>query len=248
MRWFGRKSAADPQQLALPFQGPPLDAGSLYERLVALGLQGYSRIVLTSNATVMVSFAGTVLRIHRGYLDAGEEVHRAIVTFACGRRRRDRAAARRLIIQHAPRLPRYEPRRRSGGDHPQDRPLAFELARWHRHYNVLHFGGLLEEIPIRVSRRMRSRLGQYAAACNGASAEITISRHHVRRHGWEEALHTLLHEMVHQWQAENGHPLDHGGLFRAKAREVGIAAAAARDVGLRHADLIPPCCASASSA
>ena len=38
----------------------------------------------------------------------------------------------------------------------------------------------------------------------GEPAEIAISRTHIRRHGWDEALHTLLHEMVHQWQAETG--------------------------------------------
>ena len=54
---------------------------------------------------------------------------------------------------------------------------------------------------------MRSRLGQYTAVTQyGEPAEITISRRHIKRHGWSEALHTLLHEMVHQWQAEYGAP------------------------------------------
>jgi hypothetical protein len=34
----------------------------------------------------------------------------------------------------------------------------------------------------------------------------------------------LLHEMVHQWQAENGLPVDHGAVFRRKAQEVGVPA------------------------
>jgi len=33
---------------------------------------------------------------------------------------------------------------------------------------------------------------------------------------------TLLHEMVHQWQAETGAKVDHGAGFRRKARDVGI--------------------------
>ena len=58
---------------------------------------------------------------------------------------------------------------------------------------------------------MKSRLGHYTAATPGGEpAEIAISRAHLRRHGWEEALHTLLHEMVHQWQDETGHTIDHG--------------------------------------
>ncbi|HEY9230350.1 MAG TPA: SprT-like domain-containing protein, partial [Gemmatimonadaceae bacterium] len=90
--------------------------------------------------------------------------------------------------------------------------------------------GSLKPVPVRVSRRMKSRLGHYSAATNGESAEIAISFRHLRRHGWAEALHTLLHEMVHQWQDETGRPIDHGRAFRAKAREVGIAAAARRKV------------------
>jgi hypothetical protein len=41
-------------------------------------------------------------------------------------------------------------------------------------------------------------------------------------------MHTQLHEMVHQWQAEQGLPIDHGRQFRNKAVEVGIEPAARR--------------------
>ena len=44
-------------------------------------------------------------------------------------------------------------------------------------------------------------------------------------------LETLLHEMVHQWQYEEGLPVDHGARFRSKAREVGIEPAATRAPG-----------------
>jgi len=56
------------------------------------------------------------------------------------------------------------------------------------------------------------------------------SRRHIRRDGWDEALHTLLHEMVHQWQDEQGLAVDHGASFRAKARAVGITPLACRAV------------------
>jgi hypothetical protein len=65
---------------------------------------------------------------------------------------------------------------------------------------------------------MRRRLGHYVV---GASPEIAISWRHLRRHGWEPALQTLLHEMVHQWQHETLGVVDHGPRFREKAREVG---------------------------
>jgi len=41
-------------------------------------------------------------------------------------------------------------------------------------------------------------------------------------------MHTLLHEMVHQWQQECALPVAHDRAFRAKAREVGINPGAVR--------------------
>ena len=79
---------------------------------------------------------------------------------------------------------------------------------------------------------MKSRLGHYVwrgQATRGA--EIVISRRHIRREGWDEAVHTLLHEMVHQWQDERGLPVDHGREFRRKARAVGIIPRARRELG-----------------
>ena len=122
---------------------------------------------------------------------------------------------------------------------PDDEPLARRLAEWHGRLNREHFGGRLRSVPVRVSRRLKTRLGHYTAATPvGDPAEIVIGYRHVRRHGWEEALHTLLHEMVHQWQDESGHTIDHGRSFRAMAREVGITPAARRTVGARpvHTD------------
>jgi hypothetical protein len=112
--------------------------------------------------------------------------------------------------------------------------MAAQLTGWHARYNARHFDGALKPIEIRVSRRMKTRLGHYTAAtAGGEAAEIAISRTHVRRHGWPEALHTLLHEMVHQWQDETGHTIDHGATFRAKARAVGIAPYARRVLATR---------------
>ena len=109
-------------------------------------------------------------------------------------------------------------------------PLIRELARLHKAYNEERFEGVLREIPIRISRRMKSRLGHYSPANEGCEPEIVLSRRHIRRDGWEEALHTLLHEMVHQWQDEQGLVVDHGASFRAKARAVGITPLACRAV------------------
>lgn len=114
--------------------------------------------------------------------------------------------------------------------HPDDEIIAEQLLEWHRKLNAERFTGRLRAIDVRVSRRMRSRLGHYAPPQHGAPAEIAISQRHVKRHGFEQALQTLLHEMVHQWQDESGLPLGHGADFRRKARAVGIIARARRAV------------------
>jgi hypothetical protein len=64
----------------------------------------------------------------------------------------------------------------------------------------------------------------------GGGPEIAISARHCHRDGFASALETLLHEMVHQWQAETGRAVDHGREFRRKAREVGITPRAVADL------------------
>jgi hypothetical protein len=223
----------DEAQLELTFNGgTPHNAEELLARLGQLGLHRISRCRLTRNRNVMVSFGAGELRVHEGYLAAPEPVLQAIVTFVEGRTRAERRAAQRIILGHPIRVSRPAARRER--THEEDRGIAEQLGEWHRRYNVRHFQGRLREIDIRVSRRMKSRLGHYTAATPGGEpAEIAISRVHLRRHGWTEALHTLLHEMVHQWQDESGHTIDHGRSFRAKAREVGIAPFARRVLATR---------------
>jgi hypothetical protein len=228
-RLFGRD--AEQLEMGLGVGGPPRDAAALLVALRELGLRSIYTCRLTANRNVMVSFGGGELRVHEGYLDAPRDVLRAIVVFVEGRTRAERREAQRTIVSypiHTPRPPARRERTR-----PEDEPLAAELAEWHHRYNERHFGGRLQPAAIRVSRRMRSRLGHYTAATPGEPAEIAISHTHLRKHGWEEALHTLLHEMVHQWQDEVGHTIDHGATFRAKAREVGIAPLARRALAAR---------------
>jgi len=218
-------------QLFLEFDAPPRTAEELLHRLRVYGLKGITKLRLTSNHAVMVSFRGSELRVNKGYLDASEVVQRAIVQFVQGRTRADRREAQKVILTHPVAAAHRAPVRRPGRADPRDPVTLRELAHWHQEYNLRHFGGALNEIPIKLSGRMRSRLGQYTAATPyGEPAEITISRTHIRKHGWAETLHTLLHEMVHQWQAEAGMPIDHGPTFRAKAQAVGIAAQARREL------------------
>lgn len=218
------------QQLLLELAAQPSNGDELLDVLRAYGLKRIETCRLTRNHSVMVSYRGSELRVHEGYLAAPAHVHHAIVRLVEGRSRAERSVAQRTILSFAvPRNGDGRPRPlRREVTRPVDEPLAERLAEWHARYNAEHFGGALRRVPVRVSRRMRSRLGHYIAAANGDAPEIAISWRHIRRHGWGEALSTLLHEMVHQWQDENGHPIDHGPMFRAKARSVGIDGSARR--------------------
>ena len=126
---------------------------------------------------------------------------------------------------------RKAPRPRVPKTNPKDEPFVHWLTTAYEQYNATLFGGKLSPVPIRISRRMKNRLGHYMAATpSGLPAEIAISWRHIRRDSWDEVLHTLVHEMVHQWQDQNGLPIDHGRHFRAKAKEIGISGRATRRV------------------
>jgi hypothetical protein len=101
--------------------------------------------------------------------------------------------------------------------------MIAELARLHGRLSELHFGGKLATIQLRISDRMRTRLGEVTVdAHTHEPQEIAISRRHLERDGWSEVEHTMLHEMIHQWQAETGRKIDHGMSFKSKAAEIGI--------------------------
>ena len=202
--------------------------GVLFSRLQDLGLRGIEKLVLMRTRTVMVSLIGRTLRVHEGYAEAPEDVLRAVVTFATARNKAVRVAAREIILAHdverAPAVRRAEPAR-SG-----DTAIIASLVAAHAEFNALWFHGELSSLAIRLSGRMATRLGHFDPGSRLTPPEIVMSRKHIVRHGWKEAMHTLLHEMVHQWQHETGRPVDHHGAFRKKCREVGITPSARRDV------------------
>ena len=244
-----RSRPVDPEQLAMDFAvsapsaepdartsvprgeapSPRAAAALLYARLGALGLRGITHLVVTRNRTVLVSWRGTQLRVHRGFVDAPDDALEAIVRFVTARRRTERAEAVRQLRAYqlrdaGPRRPR---RLVTASD---DRAMAERLGAMHRALNLRCFEGTLAEIEVVVSRRMQTRLGHYALAQAGRPGQIALSRRHLLRHGWTQGAETLLHEMVHQWQDETGLPVDHGAAFRQKARALGITPAAKRTV------------------
>lgn len=197
-------------------------------------MRGVTRVRLTENRSVMVSLTPKgELRVHRAYAAAPDEVLRAIVQFtARGVRRQARLAAQQVILGYdiGPQ-PERRRRRRNVAAHPGDLPKTERLAVLFDALNRRHFDGALPDLPIRLSGRMRTRLGQLCLdPATLEPFEITMSRRHIDRHGWAEAEHTLLHEMVHLWQYVNRYPVDHGPIFRSKARAVGVIPSARRSL------------------
>jgi hypothetical protein len=206
----------------------------LPERLKVLGLRDVERVLTHTNQTVMLSLSRRVLRIHRGYAFAPDGVLKAVVRFLNPRvpRARRRAAEREFlefpVSAYAPAPERPARRERA---RPGDVALIHRLEVLHCELNAQHFGGALSDVPIRLSARMKRRLGELAVdIATGCPTEIVLSRRHLNRHPWSEVEHTMLHEMVHQWQAETGLGVDHGPTFRRKARDVGVLAQAKRAV------------------
>lgn len=210
-------------QLALPLE-PPAD---LAARLRDFGLPPATVVSLHANRRVMISIphAGE-LRIHRGYQFAPDDVVAALARWASPRRmsRPDRRALARRFLEFPvhDHVPPFAPRRRRPeAPQPGDDERLARLGAIHADLASRWFGGSLAPIAIRLSGRMRRKLGHYEPRSEGEPA-IVISRRHLARHGWTAATETLLHEMVHQWQDETGGPVDHGTRFRRKAAEVGI--------------------------
>lgn len=204
-------------------------ADSLLAALKGMGLQHVRSVVLTRNRSVVVTLKGYELRLHEGFCSAPPAIHAQIVRFVMARKPWERQTARQAILSYP--LPLHtKPPRAPERTHPEDEPLAERLAEWHTRLNGERFGATLQQIPIRVSRRMLRRLGHYAPGVEGGGPEIAISARHLRRDGFASAVETLLHEMVHQWQHESGLPIDHGLDFRRKCREVGALPRAKRAV------------------
>jgi hypothetical protein len=206
----------------------------LDDRLLLLGSR-HTRFATHRNRTVMLSLSRSgALRLHEGYAFAPDRVLKAIVRFLNPRVPRIlRRAAEREFLEFPVQAyaPSPERSRRVERARPGDLVLLHRLETRHRELNAQHFGGSLGEIPISLSGRMRSRLGELEVDLKtGGPNEIVISRRHIGRHPWSEVEHTLLHEMVHQWQAETGLPVDHRSAFRKKARELGVLPAAKRTI------------------
>src|SRR6185295_14803653 len=119
---------------------------------------------------------------------------RAIARFVGARTRRARSAAKRILLEydvHQGNPPAPRIRRARELSDPADAVMEERLRLSHESINRERFGGSLSKVPIRVSRRMKSRLGHYTHRDpDGSGSEIAISRRYIRRHGWAEAIET----------------------------------------------------------
>jgi hypothetical protein len=221
-------TAAPPPSLARPAREV------LAARLALLGLRDVTDLRTHHNQATLVSLtARGVLRLHADYAEAPDRVLLAIVRFLRrGATRAERSASLAVLRSWPVSSPVRPPRTRgSGVETPRDARLLERLGTCWRELNARHFGDALLPIPIRLCGRMRRRLGHVVLdRQDGRASEIAISRRFARREAWVRVEETLLHEMVHQWQAETGRRVDHGREFRAKAREVGIRPRAVEEV------------------
>ena len=215
-----------PRPVAEPGSEMADPGGLLQARLRRLGLPPFARFETHRNAQVMLSWTpGKRIRVHEGYIRAPDPVLDAIVRFVKATRQSARAAVRRVFLAFPAELHAPSPSRpcSPAAVSAADRPILEQLRQLHELFNQQHFDGVLGQIPIRLSGRMRTRLGEVRLdRASGRPTQIGISRRHLRRDGWEAVRDTLLHEMIHQWQAETGRPVDHGRGFRDHARRLGI--------------------------
>jgi len=208
----------------------------LETRLRAAGLSPDTPVVPHTNRRVLVTLTRRgALRVHAGFRFAPDPVLAAIARWAHPRLRRgERLAAGRILAAFPvhDHIPPAAPRRRPVLPvDPGDAGRLERLERLHALLNGRHFGGALAQVEIRLSARMRRRLGEFRPGSSSEAAVITLSRRHLRRDGWSRTADTLLHEMVHQWQAETGRTLGHGPEFRLKCAELGIEGRAVAESG-----------------
>lgn len=207
------------------------DEALLVKRLGELGVR--RPVVVHENRIVTVSVGrANQLRIHRAYAYSSDRILKAIIKFVNATSRAVRSVAEREIRTFPvdSLLPsKRRPCRRINGR--RDRQVLAELGALHARFNAELFGGALSPVRFRISDRMRTKLGEVTVDSRSRRViEIAISRRHWERDGRIEAEKTLLHEMIHQWQAESRIKVDHGVSFRRKAREIGVAPVAMRMV------------------
>jgi len=112
------------------------------------------------------------------------------------------------------------------------------LRRLYRYLNATRFDGRLpHDLPVRLSNRMRSRLGQMVPGQNGgvrAVVEIALNVDLMLEGNGRERIDTLVHEMAHAADYLFDGGLGHGASWRAWAHYAGCKVTTCADLPIRH--------------
>jgi hypothetical protein len=214
------------------------------EALQRRGARRLKRVTFRRNRTTIWSLSGggTVLNLHEGYRDAPASILDAFAVIVRDAERDTtayREAARRVRewpglgpalrrAREAHRLLRRGRRRRPpsypGPCCATDEQKRY-LRRLYLYLNLSRFDGRLpRSLPLRLSNRFRSRLGQMVPGTWGGRRivlEIALNVDLMLRGNGRERLDTLVHEMAHaaDWLFSGGE--GHGPTWRRWARRAG---------------------------
>jgi SprT-like family protein len=243
-------------QLQLDFASPPpvLSNEDLRRALVRRGCRRLTTVRFKKNRGRIVSLSkdGTTLNIHACYQEATDEALSAVITFLkAGRRsyayREAIRAMREFFDAHAG---KYVTLSGEEEDHRVTRDVqrlpcigtaaqrTFVRETYAR-YNQIHFDGTLpSSVRIRLSERMKSRLGhvRYHTTSTGERVvlELALNIHLMLPRNEEALLDTILHEMTHMeaWlvHGERAHSLQ----WKLIANRVGCEARACSTQSIRR--------------
>lgn len=213
-------------------------ADEILQFLRSAGAASLRRVALRENRSTLWSLTrrGTVLNLHVAYGEAPPALLRSFVAIAEGASRRTAAyrAARRSVAEWEGLHPHLDRVRRASRSRPRSpgpccaTPLQrVYLRRLYRHLNATRFGGLLPAtVPIRLSSRFTSRLGQMVAGTvdeRRVVVELALGADLMLSANDGARLDTLLHEMAHAANYLFDGEVGHGPRWRAWARKVGCA-------------------------
>lgn len=206
------------------------------------GATRLSRVAFRRNRSTVWSLTqgGTVLNVHTAYRAATPSLLDAFATLAreggidsADSRRAATAVREWPILATAIREARETHRARHVGESDRDpthccattEQRAYVRALY-RYFNATRFGGRLPgNVPVRLSRRMKSALGHMLPGENPHRhryvVEIAMNVDLMLEGNGAERIDTLLHEMAHVADYLSSGHRGHGGSWREWARRVG---------------------------
>ncbi len=206
------------------------------------GARRIRRVHFRDNRSTIWSLTcdGTVLNVHAAYRAAPDPLLDAFATLATAKTTRSRAwrdATDRVRNWPALAHALEDARRRHADERAEPRGAGIVpccgtprqrnyLRRLYDYLNHTRFGGRLpDDIPLRLSRRMRTALGHMLPGADNAGdrrvAEIALNVDLLLPGNGAERLDTLLHEMAHAADYLETGARGHGASWRAWARRIG---------------------------